>query len=231
MPSSIAGCGTKHYETETWENCRASTQWITFLYIPLFPIRSFRIRHISSAPNGEPFSWRVALDWKHIRNVYCIELALVGVVIGLAKCLSYSDPYAVTRRPSASSKTIEVYPTDSEYTGYLKGYPKTATNGHSSLTVKNDINNSDFVVKIFSLTTGKAIRVFLVRDHQSFTAENIAPGKYDVRYKNLTSGQISKSEEFQMTETKDGENTEMMMTLYKVHNGNMQTQEISEESF
>jgi hypothetical protein len=264
MPSSIAGCGTKHYETETWENCRASTKWITFLYIPLFPIGSFRIRHISSAPNGEPFSWRVALDWKHIRNVYCIELALVGVAIGLLKCLSYSDPYSTTQQASAPSSVStsstelaipsasasspseqEISPSPSSAStlprakipagypsgsGYIKGYPKTATYGNSSLTVQNNINSSDFVVKIFSLTTGKAIRVFLVRDNQSFTVEKIASDRYDVRYKNLASGRISKSEAFELVET-DGESTRMAMTLYKVRDGNMQTQEISEELF
>jgi hypothetical protein len=156
---------------------------------------------------------------------------LASPASALPSSRSSSEP-EISLSPSAAStlpraKIPADYPSGS---GYIKGYPKTATYGRSSLTIENNINSSDFVVKLFSLTTGKAVRVFLVRDNQSFTVEDIASDRYDVRYKNLASGRISKSEPFELVET-DTESTHMRMTLYKVRDGNMRTQDIPEESF
>jgi hypothetical protein len=118
--------------------------------------------------------------------------------------------------------------------GYIPKYPKKATNGLSSLTIKNDGNDSDVFVKVFSRATGRPVRVFFVRAHESFTAKEITPGKYDVRYRDLDSGGFAKTDEFEFAETKDSEGTNyknMVMTLYKVANGNMHTEDISAESF
>jgi hypothetical protein len=121
--------------------------------------------------------------------------------------------------------------------GYIKKYQQKANDGYSSLTIKNDQNDSDVYVKVFDLNKSKAkpVRFFFVRAHESFTAEKITPGKYDVRYRDLNSGGMTKTPEFQFNETKEEDGSvkysDMTMTLYKVANGNMHTEPIDEEAF
>lgn len=108
--------------------------------------------------------------------------------------------------------------------------------GYSSITVDNSQNNSDVFVKLFSLDTtpSKAARVFFIRAHDTFTVKNIRSGNYDVRYRDLTSDLLSRTEQFHLKEvrTKRGvQFSRLRLTLYKVLDGNMQTQPISEGEF
>ena len=71
-------------------------------------------------------------------------------------------------------------------------------------------------------------------DPSQFTIKNIRAGLYDIRYRDLDSGSLSKSESFVLEEIKtyDGvEYSNLTMTLYKIQNGNMQTYGLSEEQF
>jgi hypothetical protein len=149
------------------------------------------------------------------------------------------SPVALAPKPKPSY----VRPTTAENgqpfpatSGYIKKYPLKANDGYSSLTIKNDENDSDVYVKVFDLNKSKAkpVRYFFVRARESFTAEKITPGKYDVRYRDLNSGSMTKTPEFQFTETKEDGSikySDMTMTLYKVANGNMHTEPIEEEAF
>lgn len=125
------------------------------------------------------------------------------------------------------------FPTKS---GYLKGYPALSRGGYSSVTVDNSQNNSDVFVKLFSLNTTppKAVRVFFIRANNKFTVKDIKAGSYDVRYRNLDSKGLAKTEQFDLKEIKDGRKIKfsgITLTLYKVIDGNMQTQPISENEF
>lgn len=125
------------------------------------------------------------------------------------------------------------FPTKSSY---LKGYPTLLLGGYSSVTVDNSQNDSDVFVKLFSLstTTPKAARVFFIRAHDTFTVEDIKPGNYDVRYRDLTSGALSRTEQFNLKEVRTARGVQfsrLRLTLYKVLNGNMKTQPISEDEF
>jgi hypothetical protein len=151
------------------------------------------------------------------------------------------SPVALAPKPKPSY----VRPTTAENgqpfpatSGYIKKYPLKANDGYSSLTIKNDENDSDVYVKVFDLnkkSKAKPIRYFFVRARESFTAEKITPGKYDVRYRDLNSGATTKTQDFQLKETKEQDGSinysDMTMTLYKVANGNMQTEPIDEEEF
>jgi hypothetical protein len=154
--------------------------------------------------------------------------------------LTSPSPVALAPKPKPSY----VRPTTAENgqpfpatSGYIKKYPLKANDGYSSLTIKNDENDSDVYVKVFDLNKSKAkpVRYFFVRARESFTAEKITPGKYDVRYRDLNSGGTTKTQDFQLKETKEQDGSinysNMTMTLYKVANGNMQTEPIDEEAF
>ncbi|WP_404790395.1 hypothetical protein [Altericista sp. CCNU0014] len=125
------------------------------------------------------------------------------------------------------------FPTKS---GYLKGYPALAVGGYSSVTVDNSQNSSDVFVKLFTLDTTppKAASVFFIRAHDKFTVTDIQPGNYDIRYRDLTSGGLSRTEQFNLKEVKTARGVEfsrLRLTLYKVLDGNMQIQPISENEF
>ena len=120
--------------------------------------------------------------------------------------------------------------------GYINGFKKLHTGGLSSVTVDNGQNVSPVFVKLFFLDSSKPkkVRVFYIPAYGSFTLSNVTAGNYDIRYQDLVSGDLSKSESFNLheTPTDDGvQYSRLTMTLYKVRNGNMQTYSIPDSEF
>ncbi len=120
--------------------------------------------------------------------------------------------------------------------GYVSKYRKLNTNGHSTVTVDNALNDSDVFVKLVSLSGAKAYpaRQFFIPAHGAFTAKSVSIGAYDVRYRDLDTGSLSRTQSFDITEIAKGdgiEYSEMNLTLYKVRGGNMQTYELAEDEF
>lgn len=125
------------------------------------------------------------------------------------------------------------WPTSS---GYVAGYDRLHTDGLSAITIDNGQNDSDVFVKLVSIDGPQAfpVRTFYITAHGSFTVRNIAAGNYDVRYRDLNSGGLSRSEAFNLVEVPTDNGTQfsnVTMTLYKVRNGNMQTYGLSESEF
>lgn len=119
---------------------------------------------------------------------------------------------------------------------YIKGYPKLRTSGLSSVTVDNSQNDSDVFVKLVFLGSDKGypVRQFYIPAFSRFTLVKVNAGDYDIRYRDLSSGELSRSEPFSLTEIQTSKGTQygnITMTLYKVQNGNMQTYKISEAEF
>ena len=91
-------------------------------------------------------------------------------------------------------------------------------------------------MKLFSLdqVQAKPVRVFFIRAAEKFTLEDITAGNYDVRYRNLDSGTLSRSEPIQLKEFRTDSGvrfSNVTITLYKVIDGNMETYPISEAEF
>jgi hypothetical protein len=77
-------------------------------------------------------------------------------------------------------------------------------------------------------------RMCYIPAHSSFTFTSVMPGIYDVRYRDLSTGGLSKTEEFVLQERQDSSGTNfsnITLTLYKVVNGNMETEAIEESEF
>lgn len=121
--------------------------------------------------------------------------------------------------------------------GYIKGYPIQFKQGYSTVTVNNSKNTSDVFVKLYALDAmpPQPVRVFFIRKGEKFTADNIKPGNYDVRYRDLNNGGLVRTDTFDIAEpiTSDGVTKfgTMMLTLYKVPGGNMNTYPLSEQEF
>ena len=120
--------------------------------------------------------------------------------------------------------------------GYVGGYKRLHSGGLSTVTVDNSRNDSDVFVKLVSLDSAQAypVRQFYIPAFGSFTLNKITAGSYDIRYRDLANGGLSRSEAFNLEEiqTYDGvQYSNITMTLYKVQNGNMQTYGLSEAEF
>lgn len=119
---------------------------------------------------------------------------------------------------------------------YISGYPVDNDNGYSKVTVDNGQNDSDVFVKLVSLDGDAAypVRQFFIPAHSRFTMNKVTAGNYDIRYRDLGNGGLSRSEAFDVEETRttDGvQFSELTMTLYKVQDGNFQTYDLADSEF
>jgi hypothetical protein len=119
---------------------------------------------------------------------------------------------------------------------YLKDYKQRHTDGLSTVTVDNSRNNSDVFVKLVSLNGSQAYpaRLFFIPAFSKFTLSKVTAGNYDIRYRDLDTGGLSRSEPFNLEETATYNGTQfsnLTMTLYKVQNGNMRTYSLAESEF
>jgi hypothetical protein len=120
--------------------------------------------------------------------------------------------------------------------GYVEGFSLLNADGLSELTVDNRQNDFDVFVKLMSVAGAMAhpVRQFYIPAGGSFTLNQIRAGSYDIRYRDLNSGGLSRSRAFNLEEiaTRNGKRfSRVTMTLYKVHDGNMQTYALSEAEF
>jgi hypothetical protein len=120
---------------------------------------------------------------------------------------------------------------------YLNPYPAVIADDLSSLTVDNGHNGSDVLVKLFDRRSQRpsAVRVFFLRAYEPFKVENIQAGAYDIRFQDLDSGVISKSQPFNVDQIQEPDGswqyTVMTLTLYVVSKGNTRFETISPADF
>jgi len=194
-------------------------------------------------------------------GIFVLSFALYGISFAIAAAVNGDQAprpkYTYTPNPpaSASSYAPTIYRTPRParpafvrpatapngqpwpaYAAYIPGNQVLAGGGLSSVTVDNTQNSSDVFLKLVSLNSGQAypVRLCYIPAYSQFKFPSVAAGRYDVRYRDLSSGGYSKTEEFTLTETKNYQGTEfsnLSLTLYKVSNGNMHTETIDESEF
>ncbi len=119
---------------------------------------------------------------------------------------------------------------------YIPGEPLRRMGGLFSVTVDNSGTGQDVLVKLVEINGVNAspIRTFFIPAGDSFTAKNIRPGNYEVRYVARHQPGASKSEEFSLEEvdTRTGtEYSQVSLTLYAIQGGNMRMQSIPDDQF
>lgn len=119
---------------------------------------------------------------------------------------------------------------------YIPGEPLRRMGGLSSVTVDNSGTGQDVLVKLVEINgvSASPIRTFFIPAGDSFTAKNISPGHYEVRYVSRHHPGASKSEEFSLEEVDTGSGTEysqVSLTLYAIQGGNMRMQPIPDDQF
>jgi hypothetical protein len=117
----------------------------------------------------------------------------------------------------------------------VRGYPRLKTSGHSTLTIDNGKNNSDAFLKLVYLDDPEAhpVRQFFIPAFGSYTLDRISPGKYDLRYMDLGSGALARTDNFYIEETKTENGIEYSAhtIVLEALNGNMEKHELLESEF
>lgn len=119
---------------------------------------------------------------------------------------------------------------------YLAGAPQVNNDGLSTVTVDNSQTSSDFHVKMVFLDAPQTYpaREFYIPARTTFTMEQVRAGQYDLRYRNLETGVLTRSDPISVQQqiTDTGNSFQhVRVTLYSVVNGNMQTHQLNEKDF
>lgn len=131
------------------------------------------------------------------------------------------------------SPTGKPWPTSA---GYLSGLKVRASGGLSKLTIDNTNGGSDVYVKLCAVSREKCdgYRHVFIPQGSSFTMNGVARGAYDIRYRDLETGQIAKSDVIPLTQTDDERGTRfsvVRLTLYRVQGGNTNFTPLTEDQF
>lgn len=120
--------------------------------------------------------------------------------------------------------------------GYLAGYPRLNVGGVGQVSADNRGNTSDVFVKLVSIN-GKQTRVVrqaFVRGGEQFAMAGVSPGRYEILYQLLDTGELYRSAPFLVTirQTPDGEQTVgRIVGLYGVIGGDTPRASIGEREF
>jgi hypothetical protein len=144
-----------------------------------------------------------------------------------------SVPAAPQVSPLARAPNGEEWPSAA---GYVPGYALDATGGYSTLTIDNTSNDYNVYVKLAwaNAGPGAALRHVFIPRHHTFTMEDILPGAYEIKYRNLSSGSVAKTEAFALNEEETGSGvrySQVTFTLYTVQHGNTKMQYLSADQF
>ena len=123
-----------------------------------------------------------------------------------------------------------------ERAGYLQGMAVRASGGLSKFTVDNTNGGSDVYVKLCRPSQERCdgLRHIFIPNGSSFTMTGVAPGAYEIRYRDLSNGAISKSEPMTLKQIEEDQGTRfsvLRLTLYRVTDGNTSFSPISEDRF
>lgn len=178
------------------------------------------------------FGW-IYLSWKDESRTADSPITIVpydGPTVARTSSLRPTAPSWV--RPDTTPFGVN-WPSQASY---LEGARRQRTSGRSSVTVDNTRNDASVHVKLryTGAMDSSTVREFFIPAFSSFRVESVAPGEYDVRYRDLTSGALARSEGFTLKQRRTSNSVEfsnLTLTLYKVANGNMQTYGLRESEF
>lgn len=119
---------------------------------------------------------------------------------------------------------------------YVPGYPRTNDSGLSTITIDNTRNDADVFVKLVSLDGDQAYpaRQLFIPALGKFTIRKVSAGNYDIRYRDLDSGALLRSQQFDVDQIRGETSTQystIEISLYKVQDGTFHTYPLAEGEF
>ena len=147
--------------------------------------------------------------------------------------------YLAGNTPARGATTVTWSPNGKPWptrAAYLDGFPRRAASGLSTLTIDNTSGGANVYVKLCRDSADRCdgLRHVFIPLGASFTMTSVSPGAYDIRYRALDTGALSKSEPMQMAQTKTERGTRyttMRLTLYRVAGGNTSFESLPEDKF
>ncbi len=124
--------------------------------------------------------------------------------------------------------------------GYVDGYPQLNNgSGPLGITLDNSQNDADMFVKLVSLDSApvQPVRHVYLPAFGRFTVEQLTAGRYDIRYRNLATGALVRSQPVSVQQAKQAtpESAEPAappsIALHKEASGNMPAQRLVEREF
>ncbi len=258
MADDLYGIGTKFYGKDNIrsDGSFTATKWIVIAYIPIVPLGSFYVRPTSStlgtvSTSLPPITERMGWQKRHIVNVYAFigaiaiaflythhrinaptTTAAIPARIGKGAALPRDRTNPDYVRP-ATAENGSPFPKTS---GYIEGAEQLASQSLAMLTINNSSNTSDLYGKLYALESDMTtpVRTFFVAAEDSFAISNLDAGSYELRYQDLETGGLAKTEPLTLKriEKEDGDYFESIgVTLSKVVNGNLETEPISDKDF
>lgn len=207
--------------------------------------------HAFASPEPKPVPrsiWPDGRVKRHLRR-YAVAYAFAAVSIALASMFGMQAMHPM--QSGLAEKFAKLAPKATGYvrpptapngkpwpqrTGYVEGFPVLNAEGSSELVVDNTQNDVDMYAKLVALDGSISLvaRNFLVSAHASFVVRKLTAGSYDLRYRNLQSGDLQRSQLFEVEDVKTSsgmQHSTVKLPLYKSQNGNMQTFALSESEF
>ena len=159
-----------------------------------------------------------------LRHIRLVLLAVVLLLWGIFSLLDETPRRKQTSQVAESESDYELPRTDPSVpaykrpetapngqswpaaASYLPGYRILAAGGRSQVTVDNTQNGSDVFLKLVYLNSAKPfpVRACYLPAHSQFLLTELTPGTYDMRYRNLSTGDYSKTVDFVLGETDAG---------------------------
>jgi hypothetical protein len=144
-----------------------------------------------------------------------VAMAMLGLVsllnpgVGLTVARA---PAAVVAQPAAYARPVTA-PNGQRWpvrSGYVDGYPQLNRGGLSEVTLDNGRNDADVFAKLVALDgpTPLPVRTVFVAARGRLTLDGLAAGSYDLRYRNLSSGGLSRSPAFILEEVPTARGTQ-----------------------
>lgn len=145
----------------------------------------------------------------------------------------HSSPKESTAQKNKVTPPIKPIERKNVFTGYDPDKPILNDDGLCELTIDNTRNDMPVYVRVWDMDIRQPVRAFYIAKGEEFTAYDLSPGTYEVRYIELYDNDFpargSKSEQFEL-EQRDTDYgiqySRMSLTLYKVVNGNTRTTSI-----
>lgn len=138
----------------------------------------------------------------------------------------------VYRRP-ATAPNGQPWPKEP---AYVRGYQMLRADGLSTVTLDNSRNGADVFAKLVYLEAGQSVpaRVVYLPAFKQMALTNVNPGRYDLRFRDLNSGELTRSTPFILKESpKVGsvEASSFTIVITNARSGNLHMHGLSENEF
>ena len=226
-----AGISTKAFTDDDWKQLKV---WVGAEILGISIAVDAATKHLNTPPHERkspnPSSAQPARAAQPARkkNSWSKWLPVLVVLIALL-AFNYIRSHDESPEQNPPKSVSEPVAKVGVTTGYVDDHPILNNDGLCEFTVDNTQNDMPVYVRIWDVDAQQPVRAFTIAEGRKFTAENLSPGTYEVRYMYLRGNNApsygNKSEPTTLEQHGTSYST-VSLTLYKVTGGNTTTTRI-----